>query len=101
MSQQSQPDPPGRRLTRVLRDGCGIMERETGRVMLIDGRPGSHDECGVVFLNRSWALVGNKIMSDRWVRDELKKALRGGGSFENDHGRSLWPGKYQRMTFEE
>jgi hypothetical protein len=99
MSQQ--PDPPGRRLARVLRDGCGIIERETGRVMLIDGSPGSHDEAGVVFLNRSWALIGSEVMSDRWIQDRLKEALEGGGSLENDDNRSIWPGKYQRIAFEK
>jgi hypothetical protein len=85
----------------VLRDGCGVIERETGRIMLVDGRPGSHSEAGIVFLNRSWRLNGTKIMSDAWIREQLRDSLRGGGSFESDHGRSIWPERYQRIAFDE
>ncbi len=97
MSQNA--DPPARRLSRVLSGDYGVIERANGHVLLVDGSPGDEHECGVIYLNESWAFYDKQIARHGLVKKLLEKALEADGSLEHSTRRDVWPGRYQRIRF--
>jgi hypothetical protein len=85
----------------VLSDNYGVIERANGHVLLIDGGAGDKHECGVIFLNESWAFYDKQIVRQGYPKALLKKALAADGSFDDSNRRDIWPGKYQRIRFYE
>lgn len=93
-------DSPTSRIRRVLANGCATIRRANDHYVLVDGRVGGNNQCGVVWLNASKAYYGHRIMYHGWVKDVLKHSLHNGGEFENEQNRTVWPSRYEDVSFE-